>query len=201
MIEAIYKRRSIRRFLPKPVPEEALKEIIHAGLWAPSAKNQQPWKFIAVRGNERRSMVSAMKAGIAKARKEGGPLAGNEEYIPSAVYTARVLELAPVTVFIMNTNGSSLYEDRTTMQKVLDLCDIESISAAIENMVLAAADMGIGSLWTCNIFFAYDELKQWLDTDGEMVAAVAFGYTDREVRAPGHKKVEDVLTFRGNDEK
>ena len=69
MIEEIVKRRSIRHFLQKPIPQEDLDEILTAGLWAPSEKNAQPWKFIVIRGQERKAMVKRLKEGIMRNRK------------------------------------------------------------------------------------------------------------------------------------
>ena len=50
MIEAIYTRRSIRYFKDEPLPEEALAEILRAGMQAPSPKNRQPWRFLVISG-------------------------------------------------------------------------------------------------------------------------------------------------------
>ena len=57
MIEAIRQRRSIRFFLPDPISDENLREILTAGQWAPSPKNRQPWRFIVVRGEAKRGMM------------------------------------------------------------------------------------------------------------------------------------------------
>ena len=46
----VQKRRTIRKFLPKPVPEETIEEIISEALWAPSWGNTQPWEFMVVTG-------------------------------------------------------------------------------------------------------------------------------------------------------
>ena len=51
-MDAIYKRRSIRKFTSEPVSEKNLKEIIKAGMNAPSAGNERPWYFIVI--NERK---------------------------------------------------------------------------------------------------------------------------------------------------
>ena len=173
MLEAIYKRRSIRHFLQKPIPQEDLDQILEAGMWAPSEKNAQPWKFIVIRGAERKAMVKCLKEGIMKNRKgEENAIFGEkyEKFIPSAIYTARVLEQAPVIVFVMNTKGLNYREDHPKDEYLMELADIQSISAAIQNMCLEATNRNIGSLWTCNVFFAYDELKEWLHEDGEMAA-------------------------------
>jgi nitroreductase len=51
-MDAIYKRRSIRKFTSEPVSEKNLKEVIRAGMNAPSAGNERPWYFIVI--NERK---------------------------------------------------------------------------------------------------------------------------------------------------
>lgn len=200
MIDAIYKRRSIRKFLRQPVPDDVIRTIIEAGTWAPSAKNKQPWKFVVIRGKERRDMVRLLKKGILKARKGEGIFVGYDALIPSAIYTARVLEQSPAVIFILNTEGTSIYKELTPAEKVMELTNQESVSAAIQNMALAAADLGLGSLWTCNIFCAYDELKEWLGEEGEMMAALAIGYTDQDVRPLPRKSIDDIIVFRGRDE-
>jgi len=48
-MQAILGRRSIRRYTPKPVPEEVVAELLHAAMAAPSAGNEQPWHFIVLR--------------------------------------------------------------------------------------------------------------------------------------------------------
>ena len=49
VIEAIRTRRSVRQFTKEPVSEEVLNQILESGLWAPSGKNNQPWKFAVIR--------------------------------------------------------------------------------------------------------------------------------------------------------
>jgi len=51
-------RRSIRRYLPDPVPEEMVAQILEAGRWAPSASNRQPWSFIVVQDEKVRRQVA-----------------------------------------------------------------------------------------------------------------------------------------------
>ena len=200
MIEEIYKRRSTRHFLQKPIAQEDLDEILTAATWAPSEKNEQPWKFIIIRGEERKAMVKCLKKGIMRNRK-GDETAifskGYDKFIPSAIYTARVLEQAPVIVFVVNTKGMDYRQSYPSDKYMMELADIQSISAAIQNMCLEATARNIGSLWTCNIFFAYDELKEWLHADGEMVAAIALGYTDKEIKAMPRKPLAEVVEYRG----
>lgn len=63
-------------------------------------------------------------------------------------------------------------------------------------MLLTATEKGIGSLWICDIYFAYAELCQWLGDDGQLIAALAFGYPDEHPKARPRKKLEDVVEWR-----
>ena len=56
--EAVRQRRSIRAFLPTPVSEATLREVLDTARWAPSGSNVQAWKIIAVAGAERDAVVS-----------------------------------------------------------------------------------------------------------------------------------------------
>jgi len=57
-LDAIYNRRSVRNFLPEPVPDDAIREIIRAGTWAPSGLNNQPWRFAVVRDADLKDKLS-----------------------------------------------------------------------------------------------------------------------------------------------
>jgi len=58
VFEAIRIRRSIRKFRPKPIPDEKLKMILEAGRLAPSAGNRQPWRFIVAKDSERKKTLA-----------------------------------------------------------------------------------------------------------------------------------------------
>jgi nitroreductase len=58
LLALMQSRRSVRRYLPEPVPDEMLQQILEAGRWAPSANNQQPWAFVVVQDGEMRQKVA-----------------------------------------------------------------------------------------------------------------------------------------------
>ena len=47
-LEAIFTRRSIRKYTSQPIPEELIEQILKAAMYAPSADNQQPWHFVVI---------------------------------------------------------------------------------------------------------------------------------------------------------
>ena len=52
VLEAMYNRRSIREYTDEEIPIEQLREIVKAGIWAPSGLNNQPWRFVIVKSPE-----------------------------------------------------------------------------------------------------------------------------------------------------
>ena len=184
-LEAIAGRRSIRKFRDDPVPDEAVETILNAAIQAPSGRNRQPWRFVVVKEDRRDEMVRVMREGIDRLGEMGINLG-------SSRWTANVMEQAPVTIFVFNahgkhTPGTPPWEDES------DVVDVQSIGAAIQNMLLAALDLGPGSLWICDVLYAYGDLCDWLNQEHQMIAAVSFGYPDER---PGPRKpVSEVTTW------
>jgi nitroreductase len=187
-LNAIAERRSIRKFKDTPIPDETLQTILMAGMQAPSGKNRQPWRFIVVRGDKRGEMIRLMHEGIANGKAQGRDPG-------SAEWSVLVMEQAPVTVFIFNPFGAQPWLPHSIDQMFNEVVDIQSIGAAIQNMLLAAEDLGLGSLWICDVFSAYEELCQWLDEKGEMIAAVSLGYPDESPAARSRKPISEIVRF------
>jgi F420 biosynthesis protein FbiB-like protein len=185
-LEAIAARRSIRKFKDTPIQEELLQIILDAAIQAPSACNRQPWRFVVVQGEQRTEMLRIMREEITRDKARG-------EDIGSAEWSAQVMEQAPVTVFVFNPDGLRPWQNHTVEQMFRDVLDIQSIGAAIQNMLLAAEDQGLGSLWICDVFIAYEELCKWLDEKGELIAAVSFGYADESPAARLRKPKSEVV--------
>ena len=187
-LEAIAARRSIRKFKDDPISDETLQAILMAATQAPSGRNRQPWQFVVVNGEKRAEMVRVMREGIAKAKARG-------EDIGSSEWTANVMEQAPVTIFIFNPQGMHPWLAHSVGQMFMDVVNVQSIGAAIQNMLLAAQDLGLGSLWICDVFEAYGELCDWLGEEGQMIAAVSLGYSDESPGARPRKLVSEVTRW------
>lgn len=113
-----------------------------------------------------------------------------------AWHTWEIMGQAPVIIFIRNILGENMGKPLTWEERVAEICNVQSIGAAIENMALTAEDMGLGSLWICNIFFACRELQDWLGGEGELCAALAIGYAGEAPPARPRKKMEDCVFWR-----
>ncbi len=187
-LEAIAARRSIRKYKSGPVPETVLQKILTAATQAPSGKNRQPWRFIVVQGEKRAEMIHLMRTSIARAKERGDDPGSSE-------WTTNVMEQAPVTVFILNPEGIHPWLAHSVGQNFDDLVNVQSVGAAIQNMLLAAQELGLGSLWICDVFYAYEELLAWLGESCQMVAAVSLGYADEAPAARPRKPVSEVTRW------
>ena len=184
--EAIAKRRSIRKFKADDLPADAVGQIVKAATLAPSGKNRQPWRFILVQGEQRAKMIRVMRDMLQQWQERG-------EDAGSAQWTTEVMAQAPLTVFVINPDGIDPWEEHAVPQMFQELVDIQSIGAAIQNMLLAAQDLGIGSLWICDVLYAITELKEWLNESGELIAAVSFGYPDEAPDTRPRKPLNETV--------
>ncbi len=187
-LDAIAARRSIRKFKDTPVSDEDLRTILMAGIQAPSGKNRQPWHFSVVKEDKRAEMIRILRAAIARTKARG-------EDTGSSEWTANVMEQAPVTIFIYNPDGIHPWLAHSIDQNFTDLVDIQSIGAAIQNMILAAQDLGLGTLWICDVLYAYEQLSDWLCEKGEMIAAISLGYADESPAARPRKPFDQVVRW------
>lgn len=195
MYNVIFKRRSVRFFKSNPISKVDMREILRAGMWAPSAKNRQPWKFVVVRGKSKDEMLALMEKGIERSEKGEGVLAGSSDLYTNARFTLKCMKEAYNIVFIVNPNGRDIEEEWTPADKIHELSDVQAIGAAAQNMALQATSMGIGSLWIGNIFFACEELTEWLGK-GQMVLAMAFGYPNHNPCPLARKSEDEVIEVR-----
>ena len=196
MISEIYDRRSIRKFSDKPVSQKDIVDILESGIKAPSSKNRQPWKYIVIQGNAKAEMLKVFRQGINREENEKALLPQSKQHIAAAKYTIAVMEEAPTVIFVMNSLGKDILSELTPEEHIYEICNIQSISASIQNMLLAATEKGIGSLWICDIYFAYSELCEWLNCDGQLIAAIALGYPNEFPKERPRKKLDDIVEWR-----
>lgn len=196
-LQAISQRRSIRKFKPDPVSRELTAQILQAGIEAPSAKNRQPWRFVVVTEKEREGMLGAMQSGLDWLQANSAEDDPVRQFLPGSRYTLEIMRQAPVTIFVLNAEGISPDKPLTPYaERFMELANVQSIGAAIENMCLAATSLGLGSLWIADIYQAYPPLAEWLDTRDQLVAALSIGYPDESPPARPRKTISEITTWR-----
>lgn len=164
--ECIKSRRSVRKYRDKPIDWEKITIILDAGKFAPSAGNIQNWKFIVVRSDEIRKKLA--KASFDQEWMQGAPVhivIAAEPEKAGRFYGAR---------------GERLYT-------------IQNCAAAVENMLLTATSLGLGSCWVG----AFDEskVKRALNMVEDAVpqAIITIGYPDEKPEMPPRVELEHTV--------
>lgn len=179
--DAIRGRRSIRAYKQEPVPMDAVRSIVEAGTWAPSAMNGQQWRFTCLTGDAKKNFTGFFREELLKI----GAVRGND-LIASSLGSYKVMEQAPVVIIIWNA-GQHGWE-----------VESQSVCAAIQNMLLEAYALGLGSLWIANVHYAHHQIVGYFKKTWDLIAAVTVGWpADAEKQKPPPKRmgVDEVAEF------
>jgi coenzyme F420-0:L-glutamate ligase/coenzyme F420-1:gamma-L-glutamate ligase len=177
--EAIKQRRSIRKYLDRKVPEALVLEVLEAAGWAPSAHNAQPWRFIVVSNvSVKRRLAEAMAASWATDASNDGTTVE-----PSRLdFSIKRFSNAPVVIVAcLSMEGMREYPDEKRRQSERDLA-VQSLGAAIQNMLLSAYANGLGACWFSSPAFCKDAVRDVLGVPEavEPQAIVLMGYPDEK---------------------
>lgn len=157
---AIKSRRAVRQFRDEPLPDEAVRRILNAGRLSGSAKNRQPWHFVAVRSRE--TLRALATCGVSAGHLAGASL------------------------------GVALVAD--PFERLTVPFDL---GRAAQNMILAAWEMGIGSVMAT--IYQPDKARDILGVPPELTIpwCISFGYpaepTDHPPRKDGRREFDEVV--------
>jgi nitroreductase len=192
-LEAIRQRKSVRKFQDKPVPAEAIEDILQAGMEAPSTKNSQPWKYYVIQGKAKDTLVGLMNEGLHSFGDE--QTLQHLPFYASVLHTIKVMGEAPAIILVFNTGLDTLNSETTLEARFMDCGAMQQMGATIQNMLLAATEHGLGSLWMCDVFFAYYHICNWLGEKSQLAAGIALGYEDGNHPKPPRGSVNDHTVF------
>lgn len=194
--EVIKNRRSIRKYKNINISRKDIEQIIEAGSLAPSGKNKQPWRFLVYGGEKKEQLLLQMGKGIQREINGDSLLPESAYGLPDAKNTLRIMQEAPILIMILNPEGKSPFEVLTADERFTEIVDTLSIGAAVENMILQAEELGIGTLWIGNTCFAYSELVDYIGVQGQLAGAVALGIADEKPLPRPRKKMEIIAEYR-----
>lgn len=190
---AIHDRRSVRVFTDQPVSDEDLTAILDAANQAPSAHNQQTWRFMILRGDKKHALAE-----LVSHRAPDFPR-------PSSILlrmAARSILSAPVVVAVANTgelmsHGDELFHvDQESARDFFRTMEIQSSAAAVENLLLAATSLGLGSVWLGILFLIKQEVLSFLgEPNGEFMAVIPIGYAAKKTEGPKKRPLETIVRW------
>ncbi|MFC1463334.1 MAG: nitroreductase family protein [Candidatus Brachytrichaceae bacterium NZ_4S206] len=197
-MDAIARRRMIRRYTDRPVPRDVVVALLEAATRAPSPHNRQPWRFAVLTGDARARLAAAMGARLREdlARDGVAPelIARDVSRSYQRIMSAPVCILACMTLRDMDA-----YPDdrRNAAERWMAG---QAVAAAIQNILLAATDLGLGACWMCAPLFCPETVVQTLGLpeDWQPQALITLGYPADAGKRRDRRPVDEVTIWLDN---
>ncbi|HAR46730.1 MAG TPA: hypothetical protein DCS05_11385 [Nitrospiraceae bacterium] len=208
LFEAIRDRKSIRRFKDTPVPDHDIARMIEAGRLAPSANNVQPWSFLVVKD---RTVLKQMAQAVRDMLDRMIPHAEDERHAQRlTAYKSNYyvfFENAPACIVVlMDPYGASsvrLLEKMgysiEEMERLRPHPGLQSVSAAIQNLLLAAHALGYGACWMTGPLVAQEAFEKLLGYGKERtaVALIPVGVPAENPPSRARKSRDEIMKIVG----
>ena len=192
-LASIRDRRSVRHFTDQTVSDDDLRTVLEAANQAPSAHNQQSWRFLVLRGEKKHGLVELVNQRAADFPR------------PSCILlrmASRAIVSAPVVVAVANTGelirrGAELFHvDKNAALDFFRTMEIQSSAAAVQNLLLAATSLGLGSVWLGILYLIKDEVLSYLgEPEGEFMAVIPLGYPSKLTEAPKKRQLQSITRY------
>lgn len=170
-------RRSIRKFLNRPVSPEFIEKILEAARWAPSPHGRQPWRF---------AVLTSQKLKLRLANEMGSTWQQNLQMDGQSAEVVnirleksrqRILNAPVIIIPCLYLEDLDFYPDERRQADEKTMA-IQSMGAAIQNMLLMAYDLGLDAGWMCAPLFCPEIVCEALDLDPRLIpqALITVGY-------------------------
>ncbi len=164
VMTAIHTRHSIGKVKPDPLPRDVIEKLLDAAVQAPNHYKVLPWRFVVLTGRGREKLGEVMAASQ-RARQPDLP--------QEAFDKTRSLPLrAPLLIAV----GA----DKPSQPKVIEIENVSAVSAACQNILLAAHALGLGAQWRTGEWARDPKVKQFLgfEADQHIVSFLYIGYPE-----------------------
>ncbi len=200
VLAAIRNRRSIRAWQDRPVPREVLERILEAATWAPSADNRQTWRFVIFQGGRKQELAGQLRRFADELQPGPNPILWVHRR--GLRRSAEMIEGSAATITAWASMGPE--DPRLRLVARGDLAPlftwsmiVESVAAAVQNLLLAAHALGLGAVWMGYPSLAGPAIRSWLRAEGELLATVALGYPAAEPGPGRRKPLASVTRWEG----
>jgi len=171
LLSLLRERRSIRRYDAKPVSDDDIKRILEAARWAPNGANLQPWEIIVVKNDEKIRIIR------------------------ESIYPRRYAPSDEGSFFLVVCGDTRMkeYYPPVHTEETREYTFTVSIAAAIQNMLLAATALGLGSLWRTVLKNQADALRKLLDIPDfvRVMSVIEVGHSAESPLPPPKRRIEE----------
>jgi nitroreductase/putative intracellular protease/amidase len=190
VLKAIKDRRSIRQFEAKEVELSKIQTILKAATWAPSPNNDQPWKFVVVKEKTvKEKLLDTLMERMKDYYESHGIPIDRVKGFWAGIFSA------PVHIFAFcDTSGMEI---EAGFEEIEMLWSTQAVSAACQNILLAAHALGLGTVWTGASVVLESDIKTILGApeSTRFMTMIALGYPADEPLPPVRRPLSDVVSF------
>ena len=190
-LASIRERRSVRMFFDQPVSDADLQAILQAANQAPSAHNQQSWRFIVLRGQKKKELVELISTKASDFPKPSSALLR---------MASRSIASAPLVIAVANTGelierGTELFKvEKNTAHDFFRIMEIQSSAAAVQNLLIAATSLGLSTVWLGVLVLIKKDILQFIGVpEGEFMAVIPVGYAAKPNAGPQKQPLDVVV--------
>jgi F420 biosynthesis protein FbiB-like protein len=192
-------RRSIRAFRPEPVAREALDALVAAACIAPAPHHSRPWRFVVVDGDDAKDALAVGMGARWRVDLDADGVAPDRVDELVGASHAKLVQAPALVLGCLTWDGLDRYPDERRRRAEWGMA-LLSLGAAVENLMLAAADRGLASCWVAAPIFCPDEARDALALPTAWLphALVMVGHPDPTYvgRARPPIPLDDLRTFR-----
>ena len=192
-LQVIENRHSIRLFTKQEVSDDDINVLLQAANEAPSAHNQQSWRFIVMRNQKRQELSRLVTSKSSNFPRPASTLLR---------MAARSIAGAPAIIAIANSgdlirHGTQLFKvEKDMAHDFFRTMEIQSSAAAVENLLLAATSLGLATVWLGILYLIKDDVLEFLgEPKGEFMAVVPVGYAATSSNGPQKQPLEMKVRY------
>ncbi|GCE12707.1 nitroreductase family protein [Tengunoibacter tsumagoiensis] len=170
-------RRSVRKYQDRPVERQQLEQILEAARWAPSPHGRQPWRFVVLTRPEAKAQLADQ---MGESWQHNLQMDGQDEQIVHTRLTKsrqRISEAPAIIIPCLYLEDLDQYPDARRQSDETTMA-IQSLGAAVQNMLLMAYDLGLDTGWMCAPLFCPEVVCATLNLDTHLIphALITVGY-------------------------
>lgn len=187
-------RRSVRKYQARPVSREQLEQILEAARWAPSPHGRQPWRFVVLTRQEPKTRLADYMGVTWRENLEMDGQDASIVNIRLEKSRQRILTAPAIILPCLYLEDLDRYPDEKR-QSDETIMAIQSLGAAIQNMLLMAYDIGLDAGWMCAPLFCPEVVCAALDLDSHLIphALITVGYAAADPQRREHLPLENLI--------
>ena len=192
--ELLRGRRSVRQYQSMPVPRALIERVLEAARWAPSPHGRQPWRFVVLTRQERKERLADFMGESWRKNLEMDRQDAAIVQIRLDKSRQRILQAPALILPCLYLEDLDRYPDEQRQRDETTMA-IQSLGAAIQNMLLMAYDLGLDGGWMCAPLFCPYVVCQALHLDTRLIphALITLGYAAADPKRRERRPLSELI--------